>query len=237
VANAGSGSPNRLLYAPASGDAPEPPPPTSGDDDAALANDVPLAVSDGADGQRYFYVDVPAGQASLTIAIAGASGDADLHVRFGEKPTTTSWACRPYHPDSNESCTFSNPAAGRWWVLLDAYSAYSATLRATYSGGGGNSGCGGPAHSGWLSEGESAYLPEYAAERSGRHAGALDGPSGADFDLHLQRWNGLFWANVKGATSSDADESLSYDGSPGYYRWRVYAYDRSGAFTHCTRRP
>ncbi len=41
------------------------------------------------------------------------TGDADLYVRIGAKPTTSSYDCRPYKTGSNESCTvtLAQPAA------------------------------------------------------------------------------------------------------------------------------
>jgi hypothetical protein len=33
------------------------------------------------------------------------TGDADLYVRIGSAPTTTTYDCRPYKTGSNESCT------------------------------------------------------------------------------------------------------------------------------------
>jgi serine protease len=240
VTSAGSGSPNRLLYTLASGGSTPDPAPTG---DTALGNDVPLAVADSANGQKFFYLDVPAGQSNLTITIAGGSGDGDLYVRSGAKPTLTSWACRPYKEGNAETCSFANPGAGRWWVMLDAYTAYSTTLRARFTapggGGGGTGGCAGPLYTGSLSSGKSVYLPSpyYQSTATGTHVGALDGPSGADFDLYLQRWNGSSWSTVRSGTSESDNESVTWSGNSGYYRWRVHAYSGSGSFSLCTRRP
>jgi streptogrisin C len=59
----------------------------------------------------------------------------------------------------------------------------------------------------------------------------VSGPSGADFDLYLQRWNGSTWATVAQSTSPGANESVSYSGAAGYYRFVVQAYSGSGAYT------
>jgi serine protease len=236
VTNAGSGSPNRLVYSLLSGGGDPPPPPPT---DTPLTNNVAVTVSDATGGQKYFYIDVPSGQTNLTISISGGSGDADLYVRQGSKPTLSTYTCRPYLSGNNETCSFTNPAAGRWWVLLNAYSAYSNTsLRAVYSTSGGG-GCSGTQFSGSLSSGGSAYWPNpyYQSTSSGTHTGVLDGPTGTDFDLYLQKWNGASWANAQSGTSSGPDESVSYAGTAGYYRWRVHAYSGSGSYTLCTTRP
>lgn len=68
---------------------------------------------------------VPAGASNLTIGIAGGSGDADLYVRLGSAPTTTSYTCRPYLSGNNETCTFAAPTAGTYHVSVRAYATFS----------------------------------------------------------------------------------------------------------------
>jgi serine protease len=70
---------------------------------------------------RYYY-DLPAGYSNLEVSISGGSGDADLYVRFGAASTTSSWDCRPYKWGNAETCTFSNPTAGRWHLDVRGYS-------------------------------------------------------------------------------------------------------------------
>ena len=60
--------------------------------------------------------------------------------------------------------------------------------------------------------------------------GYLRGPSGADFDLYLYKWNGYGWSQVASATSSDSNEDINYSGTSGYYYWEVYSYSGSGSF-------
>ena len=68
---------------------------------------------------------VPAGASNLSISMAGGSGDADLYVRLGSAPTTTSYTCRPYKVGNTEACTFAAPAAGTYYISVRAYSAFS----------------------------------------------------------------------------------------------------------------
>ncbi len=113
------------------GNPPPPPPPTDG----TLSNGVPVSgISDSLDGQKFFQLTVPSGQTSLTFTISGGTGDADLYVQSTNKPTLTSYACRPYKTGNSETCTFTPPAAGTYWVMLHAYAAYSGvTLTGTFS--------------------------------------------------------------------------------------------------------
>jgi hypothetical protein len=91
-----------------------------------LKNGVPVVNLAGAKGsQNYYYMEVPAGKPKLTIKIAGGTGDADLYVRYLSKPTTTQYDCRPYTSNNNETCTVNNPAAGKYFIMLRGYQAYS----------------------------------------------------------------------------------------------------------------
>jgi vibriolysin len=118
------------------GGTPPPPPPTDG----VLANGVPVTgIADSTTGNfKFWKLDVPAGQTSVTFTITGGTGDADLYVNFGSKPTTAVYQCRPYLGGNAETCTFTPPSVGTYWVGLNAYAAYSGvTLTGTYTGGGG----------------------------------------------------------------------------------------------------
>jgi streptogrisin C len=84
---------------------------------------------------------------------------------------------------------------------------------------------------GSVSSGGSQWTPYYYSSVSGTHRGCLDGPTGVDFDLYLQKWNGYWWADVAGGTSPNPDETVSYSGTAGYYRWEVHAYSGSGSYT------
>ena len=86
----------------------------------------------GASGSwQHFTLDVNSGMAALEVLMSGGSGDGDLYVRYGAQPTTSSYNCRPYRNGNNESCSFSNPQAGTWYISIRGYSAYSGvTLQA-----------------------------------------------------------------------------------------------------------
>jgi vibriolysin len=100
------------------------PPPPAGD--VVLSNGVAVTnLSDSADGQKFFVIDVPAGQTQLTIDITGGTGDADMYVQSATKPTINAYACRPYKDGNTEGCVFSPPAQGKYYVMLHAYTAYS----------------------------------------------------------------------------------------------------------------
>jgi vibriolysin len=77
-------------------------------------------------GQWYYHqVDLSAGYSSLSVTISGGTGDADLYVRQGAQPTTSSYDCRPYKYGNSENCSFTNPAATTWYIGIRGYSASS----------------------------------------------------------------------------------------------------------------
>jgi hypothetical protein len=112
------------------GSTPPPPPPA----ETKLENGIPLPNLSGIQGsQTYYYIDVPAGKPSLTVKISGGTGDADLYVQYGQKPTTTLYQCRPYRWGNNETCTFNPPQTGRYYVMLRGYANYNGvSLVGTY---------------------------------------------------------------------------------------------------------
>jgi hypothetical protein len=80
-----------------------------------------------------YSIVIPSGATQLTVAISGGTGDADLYVRKGSAPTTSSYTCRPYLTGNNETCTISSPTVGAtYYVGVHAYATYSGvTLTAT----------------------------------------------------------------------------------------------------------
>lgn len=77
----------------------------------------------------------------------------------------------------------------------------------------------------------------YFYSSAGNHQGWLQGPSNADFDLYLWRWNGFSWVTVAQSISSSSNEYINYNGNAGYYVWRVYSYSGSGSYDFWMIRP
>jgi len=85
-------------------------------------------------GKLNYTVAIPSGATNLKIAISGGTGDADLYVKFGSAPTTSSYNCRPYVTGNTESCSFASPQTGTYYVMLNGYAAFSGvTLKATWT--------------------------------------------------------------------------------------------------------
>ncbi len=107
---------------------PDPDPGTGG-----LQNGVPVSGISGAAGsERRWTFTVPSGRSGVSIRIAGGSGDADLYVRRGSAPTTSTWDCRPYRTGNSETCTASQ--SGTYHILVRGYTSFSGvTLTASHN--------------------------------------------------------------------------------------------------------
>ncbi len=80
-----------------------------------------------------YTVEVPAGMDMLDINIAGGTGDAELYVRFGSKPSKRHYDCRPRINGNVEKCHFDNPSAGVWHIRIRVRKAFSGvTLSGNY---------------------------------------------------------------------------------------------------------
>ena len=62
---------------------------------------------------------------TVTFNISGGTGDADLYVKAGSAPTTSSYDCRPYTSTNTESCTFTPSVNTTYYVNVRAYAGYS----------------------------------------------------------------------------------------------------------------
>lgn len=86
-------------------------------------------LSDSAGGDRYFYIDVPANTGALRVELNVANGDPDLFVDTNNPPELAypgSAICASYNPPTeNELCTINNPAAGRYYIRVNAWESYT----------------------------------------------------------------------------------------------------------------
>jgi serine protease len=120
VSDAKTGSPNLLLNTNFGGSPPPPP------GNSSLTNGVAKTGLSGSQGSNQFFtLSVPSGATNLSFAMSGGSGDADLYVRFGSDPTTSTYDCRPYVGGNSETCNIANIQAGTYHVMIRAYSTFS----------------------------------------------------------------------------------------------------------------
>lgn len=200
------------------------------------ANDFSIAVSPTSGSTA------PGGNVSATVSTQTTSGSAQtVNLSASGLPSGASASFNPASVTSGASSTLTIATtgatpAGTYSVTLTgtgASATHTATYQLTVTGA---SGCSGyeSTFSGSLTSGGNAYHPNgsyFHTPNSGTHRACLDGPNGTDFDLYLQKWNGSSWATVASGTTSGPDETLTYNGTSGYYRYRVHAYSGSGAYS------
>jgi hypothetical protein len=100
-----------------------------------LEDEVPVTDLSGALGsEKFFKIEVPSGQDSLLFRTYGGTGNVDMYIKRGSKPTTSNWDYRPYQPGNEESLSIGQPEGGTWFVMLKARQAYAGvSLEADYS--------------------------------------------------------------------------------------------------------
>ncbi|WP_444998211.1 PKD domain-containing protein [Aliikangiella sp. IMCC44359] len=109
--------------------------------DIKLGNGQSITGLSGATGDELHYFMHIHGDApkNLKISISGGSGDADLYVRYNEKPKQedgTTNQCRPYKNGNVEDCTYNSPQHGAYHIMIRGYSAFSGvTLTGSYDEG------------------------------------------------------------------------------------------------------
>ena len=187
-----------------------------------LSNGVPVTNLSASTGQSVeYHIQVPSGTSKLTIGISGGSGDADLYVKHGSAPTTSSYDYRPYLNGNNETVTVESPAAGTWYIMVRAYSSFSGvSLVASYESGS----SGGP---------QTATVDGSVAGKASKYynvtvsGGVIDlsltWDNSMDLDLYLYDSNDNQLAS---GLSTNKPETLTYDtnGAGGTYKIRVYNY-------------
>jgi serine protease len=99
-------------------------PPTCGG--LVLCNNVAVALpSVATNGVSSNYTMTIAAGKTVNFTISGGTGDADMYVRAGAAPTTSTYNCRPYTSGNNETCTFTPTTTTTYYINVRAYSAYS----------------------------------------------------------------------------------------------------------------
>jgi len=78
-------------------------------------------LSAAAKQQLFFTLEVPAMSSNLEFTTQGGTGDADLYVKFGSKPTLQDFDCKSTTSSSNESCAISSIQAGTYHVMVEAW--------------------------------------------------------------------------------------------------------------------
>jgi PKD repeat protein len=173
----------------------------------------------------------------LTANFTDTSTDADGFI------STRTWTFGDGTSSGAQNPSKTYSAAGTYAVQLtvtdNAGATGTATQNVTVST---SAGCPGTRYTGTFSgaNGQTQIHPGgtyYQSTVSGTHAACLTGPSGTDFDLYLDRWDGSAWVQVAASTGATSVESISYPGTAAYYRFRVLNYAGVGSYELIISRP
>ncbi len=77
----------------------------------------------------------------------------------------------------------------------------------------------------------------YTSSVAGTHRGWLQGPSGTNFNLYFQKWNGTQWSTVARSVGVTSEEQVTYSGTAGNYRWLIASGGGGGSYTFWLQRP
>ncbi|MFD0725383.1 PKD domain-containing protein [Lysobacter brunescens] len=173
---------------------------------------------------------------SLSGTVTTSAGAAISGVTVSNGSTSVS-------TNANGQFTFANLANGTYTLTpsLSGYTFSPASRSATVNGANvtGQNFTGTASTGNWLSQsgslasGGSATVPSaqgYKQGGNGTYQARLTGPSNADFDLYMYRWNGSAWTQVAKSEGATSTESINYNGTAGYYYLEVRSYSGSGTY-------
>ena len=99
---------------------------TVGSGGSVLQPGVPVTGISGAAGsEQRWTMTVPSDSTTLKFVTSGGTGDADLYVKHGTAPTTSSYDCKSDGSTTAETCNLPSAIPGTWHVLVKGYSAFS----------------------------------------------------------------------------------------------------------------
>jgi hypothetical protein len=88
----------------------------------------------GSGAELMYKISVPSNKKNLTISLSGGTGEADLYVKQGAAPTTSTYDCRKNETGNVHSCAFATPVAGEYYIMVHGYDAFQGvSLLANYA--------------------------------------------------------------------------------------------------------
>lgn len=193
-------------------------------------------------GLAVWHVD-PAGNNSdewhpyVQMEHADGRRDPEYRVNRGDATDLYDGAIYKAFYDTVPNNYASRGTNSRWWngsgsnFGLANISAAAPTISFDVVKGDGTGG--GETYTGYLSGANaSAIHPSpYFYYNGGTIKANLAGPSNADFELKLEKWDGSAWVQVASSTTPTSTEAITYSAAAAYYRITVYSYSGAGNYT------
>lgn len=177
----------------------------------------------------------PRGKSTTTVTGIGADAAAKIwYLALSSYMTSSTSFSGARTATLSAASALYGSTSTQYAQVQDAWAAVGIGSASGGSSGGGSTSCTTTTWTGSLSKkGASSYAPTTSGTSVtvAAQTVSLTGPSTADFDIYLQKSSGSSWANVASSTGSTSTESISYSGTSGTYRVRVYSYSGTGSFT------
>ncbi|WP_245931205.1 trypsin-like peptidase domain-containing protein [Actinokineospora auranticolor] len=182
---------------------------------------------------------------AATTATVQTTGQPTTTLTFSATgaPTGTTVAFSPSSVSAGQSSTLSlatsaSTPPGTYSITVTATGAPTTLSRAYTLTVTGNDPTGCPTlkttKTATLTAGATGYQPDgsfFQTTVSGPHQACLKFPTGTNYDLALQKWNGSTWPTVAQSTTTNPTETLTYNGTAGYYRYQIKSVTGSGQYT------
>lgn len=176
--------------------------------DFVLTNKVAKTGLAGAKASSQYFTYQSTSTGNLQIATSGGTGDVDLFVKFGSKPTSNSYDCRPYKNGNGETCDFAAAKVGTYHVMLNGYQDYSGvTLKVTAADGASNQ----------------QPTAKFTTSKTGLNVSFADASQDPDGQIQQRAWD-----FGDGASSSQTNPSHTYS-KAGSYQVVLTVTDNDGA--------
>jgi V8-like Glu-specific endopeptidase len=151
--------------------------------------------------------------------VMSGSGDPDLYVRFGSKPTTSAYDCRPYKAGASETCSLVVPSGvSSAFVMVRGYSAATFDLQVSYTKPG-------------TSTPTEPTEPEPAGEQTVQVSGSVAKGEFRQHEVFAVAAGSTFRVVMSGTGDPDLYVRFGFAPTTSAYNCRPY---RSGATEECT---
>ncbi|MBC3872999.1 pre-peptidase C-terminal domain-containing protein [Undibacterium flavidum] len=90
-----------------------------------IANGEIVNIALATNASKLFAITLPTAKSSLSFKLSGGTGDGDLYAKLNSAPTISDYTKKSDGQTNAEVITFTNPVAGTYYLLVNAYATVS----------------------------------------------------------------------------------------------------------------